>query len=40
MYDGVSVITINSYYLKVPSTGTAILFKSTAVPTSAASAPS
>ena len=29
MYDGVLVITINSYYSKVPSTGTAVLLKST-----------
>ena len=33
MYDRVLVITINSYYSKVPSTGTAVLLKSTA-PTS------
>ena len=26
MYDRVLVITINSYYSKVPSTGTAVLF--------------
>ena len=26
MYDKVLVITINSYYSKVPSTGTAVLF--------------
>ena len=32
MYDKVSVITINSYYSKVPSTGTAVLLRST-VPT-------
>ena len=33
MYDRVLVITINSYYSKVPSTGTAVLLRST-VPTS------
>ena len=32
MYDRVLVITINSYYSKVPSTGTAVLLRST-VPT-------
>ena len=34
MYERVLVITINSYYSKVPSTGTAVLLKST-VPTTA-----
>ena len=34
MYPSVLVITINSYYSKVPSTGTAVLLRST-VPTSA-----
>ena len=29
MYDRVLVITINSYYSKVPSTGTAVLLRST-----------
>ena len=29
MYDRVFVITINSYYSKVPSTGTAVLLRST-----------
>ena len=29
MYDRVLVITINSYYLKVPSTGTAVILRST-----------
>ena len=33
MYDRVLVITINSYYSKVPSTGTAVHLRST-VPTS------
>ena len=36
MYGGVLVITINSYYSKVPSTGTAVLLRST-VPTTAKS---
>ena len=30
MYDGVLVVTINSYYSKIPSTGTAVLSRSTA----------
>ena len=34
MYDRVLVIAINSYYSKVPSTGTAVLLRST-VPNSA-----
>ena len=34
MYDRVLVITINSYYSKVPSTGTAVLLQST-VPSTA-----
>ena len=34
MYDRVLVISINSYYSKVPSTGTAVLLRST-VPTTA-----
>ena len=34
MYDRVLVITINSYYSKVQSTGTAVLLRST-VPTTA-----
>ena len=32
MYDRVLVITINSYYSKVPSTGTAVLFSTVSVP--------
>ena len=32
MYDRVLVITINSYYSKVPSTGTAVLFSTVPVP--------
>ena len=32
MYDRVLVITINSYYSKVPSTGTAVLFSNVTVP--------
>ena len=32
MYDRVLVITINSYYSKVPSTGTAVLLRSTVPP--------
>ena len=34
MYDRVLVIRINSYYSKVPSTGTAVFLRST-VPTTA-----
>ena len=34
MYDRVLVININSYYSKVPSTGTAVLLRN-AVPTTA-----
>ena len=34
MYERVLVIIVNSYYSKVPSTGTAVLLRST-VPTSA-----
>ena len=34
MYDRVLVITINSYYSEVPSTGTAVLFSTVPVPVS------
>ena len=33
MYDRVSVIIINSYYSKVPSSGTAVLLRSTVATT-------
>ena len=32
MYDGVLVVTINLYYSKVPSTGTAVFFSTLPVP--------